>query len=770
MRLHTRHILLATAVYLGAVLPSAAISVVDTDLGAEFERIFPELSEGYIDLNSNDKLDRLEDMDELVPESLIQDDILQVQEILDFVIEQYRFFSLDTLQEIDAVLEDTSGDIPEIIALSYSNSLQSVIEKKREFGGGELYLTPSALERAHKEMNGYIATMLHAFKKEEPEYAEQFSEAREKLFSMMEAGYPLPELGDEDKRLLSGAMIQTILNTGEDNPKRVRAAVSTLGRMGSEQAIPYLEDLLDSETYRSSAARALGQIGNNRARSTLMNALGSTETGEFQNALIRAIGNIGGDSAVEKLLAMAEEIKSAEGETTPARQEKMLTVLQAMADITEKGKRDRRIYNTVVEYLEHERPEFRQAAVEGVAAYGGRNAVSELRPMLQEEKNERVLISLVENLNSLGDPSVVPAFTNLLGISGTSTRVKVETIRAIGENEHGARAVTSIMDYLSASSEELRDVTAEAISTLYEEESKTVIGGLTRGVVQSDDELFLKEATGLLAELADEDSLGTLLKLVESPYPEVRKNVTWGLYRIRPQGNTRVVGELQKLVTSQTEPLEVRINAVRALGAIGIDSDRLDVEKTLTTSLKLNAPEYAMLRYYSIRSLADLPGLREETLKELERTASSREPLLVRTAALETLRKNGNPTEKRASVVAGIAKRSEEPELRLAALKLLGDYGAAQAVSVARLILDGEPSSDTLMQTSYALSRVKSEEALSLLINIAAREEMRDYTMGILTDADPALLEQVVRRRTKTEKDQQIRSVLQILQSEVSLQ
>jgi HEAT repeat protein len=143
---------------------------------------------------------------------------------------------------------------------------------------------------------------------------------------------------------------------------------------------------------------------------------------------------------------------------------------------------------------------------------------------------------------------------------------------------------------------------------------------------------------------------------------------------------------------------------------------------------------------------------------------------VVRTAALEALRKNGRPNEKRASAVAGIAKRSEEPELRLSALKLLGDYGAAQAVSVARLLLEVEPSRDMLMQSAYALSRVKSEEALSMLINIAAREEMRDFAMGILTDAEPALLEQVVQRRIKTEKDQQIQSVLQLLQSEVSLQ
>ena len=54
-----------------------------------------------------------------------------------------------------------------------------------------------------------------------------------------------------------------------------------------------------------------------------------------------------------------------------------------------------------------------------------------------------------------------------------------------------------------------------------------------------------------------------------------------------PPDNVKVVGELQKLVTSETESIEVRINAVRALGSMGYDSARLEVWKTLLTSLKL---------------------------------------------------------------------------------------------------------------------------------------------------------------------------------------
>src|SRR6056297_3128318 len=189
-----------------AALPVWSIAIVDTPLGNELADLFPGLSEGYIDLNSNGSMDRLEDIDEKVPESLVQDGVLQVQEVLDFIIEQYRFFPVSRLEEIQTVLSQAEGQIAEIIALSYQLRIAEIIEQKREFGSDDLYLTPSALRRAHEQMSGYIATMLHAYKKEEQDYAQQFTDARESLFSMIEAGYPLPSMGTEDRNLLISAM------------------------------------------------------------------------------------------------------------------------------------------------------------------------------------------------------------------------------------------------------------------------------------------------------------------------------------------------------------------------------------------------------------------------------------------------------------------------------------------------------------------------------------------------------------------------------------
>ena len=78
--------------FLGVSLSVLSADVVDNDLGRKIKAIFPELASGYIDLNNNGSMDRLDDMDEMVPDSRVKDGILQVQEILDFISENYPFF------------------------------------------------------------------------------------------------------------------------------------------------------------------------------------------------------------------------------------------------------------------------------------------------------------------------------------------------------------------------------------------------------------------------------------------------------------------------------------------------------------------------------------------------------------------------------------------------------------------------------------------------------------------------------------------------------
>jgi HEAT repeat protein len=766
---HRLFLLAFTLIAGAAALPAQTSDLVDTDLAERMVQLFPELSEGYIDLNANGSLDRFQDMDEQIPESMIQDQTLQVQEVLDFILANFRFFSVERLQELRAALEEARGDIPEIIAISYRDRLAGAIEDKRELDDEGLYLPPSVMARAQEEMAGYIATMVHSFRKEEEEYAEQFERARERLFSMMEAGYPLPNISDADESLLSSAMIHTIATTARDDPARVKAAIRTLGRLQSEQAIPQLTQLLDSQEFRVAAAEALGEIGTNTTRNILTTALERSAPGPYQNALIRAVGRVGGSQSAQRIISLAGESAENKGAAGADAQDKMLTVLKAMVDLTKQGNRNRELYQTMSSYLADSDPAFRRVAAEGIAAYGGRNALGLLQPRLQEEENEDVLVTLVRELRAYDEVSVLSNYTSLLGEPSTSVRVRREIIQAIGAHANGERVVTSVMEYLNHESDELRDTASETLSSLYQNDARAVVGSLSRQVTQSDDPRFLSEATELLAELADPAALTALLNLLGSPHERVRENASWGLYRIRPSDNVRVVTELQKLVNSEAEPIQVRINAVRALGAMGYDAARLEVDKTLATTLELRAPEYVMLRYFAARALAELPELDTETTQALLETAASNEPPLIRSAAISTLRDNGVRMGEHAGRIASVAQRAESVDVKLAALELLGDMGAADAVGVARSISETSNSQAALMKSAYAVSKIGTEDAISVLIDLAAREDVSDLAYALLLDTDRRLLSRVVTRRLQTEDDEAIRDVLEQLEGSVAV-
>ena len=757
-------LLIAVMTLLSALMPLWSISIVDTPLGSSFERLFPSLSEGYIDLNSNGSMDRLEDMDEKIPESLVQDGVLQVQEVLDFIIEQYRFFTVSRLEEIQNVLSQAKGQIAEIIALSYQIRMAEVIERKREFGSDDLYLTPSALRRAHEEMSGYIATMLHAYKKEEQEYAQQFSEARESLFSMIEAGYPLPPMGTEDRNLLVSAMLHTILSEGERSPQRVKAAINTLGRLQAESALPYLQNLLNSSAYQVEAAGAIGEIGNTQARSILMDALKASQPGEYQYALIRAVGKVGGDESDEYILSMLPANAGQENEADFP-QQKEETIVKALSDLASQGSRNRRIFTVLSDYLSHDAPEIRRVAVEGIAGFGARLASGELLPMLKDEQNEKVKITLVRSLNALNDPNTIPAFINLLDDPTTSNTLKREIISAIGMNANGSRAIPSILAYLSSDNEAVRTSARQAVLDQYKRDSQTVISSLSRSALQSKDNLFLEQATSIMAEVADPAAVPTLLKLLENSHPQVRKNVTWGFYRVRPQNNARIVSEIQKLVTSETEALQVRINAARALGAMRTNNAQLEVHKTLLTTLKLRSPEYTMLRYYAIDSLAQLSSSQPEVIEALVTTAGGADEHTLRVAALQALRSIGTTGNDALASIAGMAKRSDNPDIKTEAVRLLGDAGSDETVGIARSVLEATDNADTNRKIGYALSRINSDEAVELLIDMAADSGDTDFLLGLIREMNPSTLRTVIQRRRQTESNQAVVQILDRLEA-----
>ena len=233
-----------------------------------------------------------------------------------------------------------------------------------------------------------------------------------------------------------------------------------------------------------------------------------------------------------------------------------------------------------------------------------------------------------------------------------------------------------------------------------------------------------------------------------------------------PANNVKVVSELQKLVPSETESTEVRINAVRALGAIGYDSARQEVWKTILTTLKLKDPKYRMLKLYGIRALGEMKTINQEITDSLVSAASRERDETLQLASVNSLRSLSPSDSKIEKVLISTFKRNDNEKLKIALLEALGDMGSLETSNLAAALLKPNVSSSIKERTIYVLSHIGNEKSLSLLLDISNDNEISEYLMGVLDDADREILSTLVQRRLKTETDSDRMSILEDLNSQ----
>jgi len=743
--------------------------VVDNQLGTALKRTFPELSQGYIDLNDNGEKDQSPDLDETIPESRMRDSTIQVQEILNFIITQYRFIPLSKLYEVKENLENASGEIPELISLSYTERIEEIISLKEELGEEGIFLTPSALRDAMEKMEGYIARMVLAYKKEGRASEEDFIDARDNLFTMIEKGYPFPEnLNPEDRDVLVSSMINTIRKYQDRDEERVNAAVKTLGRLKAENAVPYITEIFSRESYKKESIGALGAIGSRQAMNLLVRELSEAKDTESRINIIKALGKIGGEESLNEILAILPE-KDDEN-TDPAVE---AAALQSLVSLSAHGTTDTKIYGVFEKYLSAPEPEFRSIAIRGLSYFATAKSSDLLLDLLKTEKDEEVMIQIIQSINAIGANSAVPALSLLLKDESISENVRIEIITALGENEAGTKSLVYLIPNLSSPSDSVREAVQNALINLYTFDSKSVIGYLARGLMGSTDENYLESGTSVLARLADADSVNTLYALLQKPYPEVKKNVTWALFRIRAPGNPRLADELNKLVTSETEPIDVRINAVRALGAMGFDSANLNIWQTLVTTAKMRGEKYVMLRFFAIRALGELGTINDEIIDALVIIASRDQNQEIKKEALNTLRALSAYDVSMAEGLSSLFYRLEDSECRVRIIEILGDMGAEDTSVLARaVLLDNRKSieKELKLRIIYALSRAGSDDAFSTILDAASDQELAAYILGVMEGADKKILEPIVSRRIKTENNPDILSLLESIQDSMSAQ
>jgi len=738
----------------------ASGQLVDNSLSDDLIRIFPELSKGYIDLNGNGRLDELDEINERIPESEVKDSIVQVQEILDFLLEYYPYLPLDKILAVQSALQNAEGAIPEIISLSWKNRIEEIVALRRKMGVDTILLTPTALHQAHETMYEYLDTMVLSYKKEGRSDERTFIQARDNLLGMLEKGYPLPDgLEEEQRTILLNTLIHTVGNSTQRPDATVRTSIKTLGKLEAEQAVPYILELMDEEEYKLTCIEALGEIGNDMALEVLKGIAESDPPEKTRNTVIRAIGRIGGRESAELLLGLAQSTGTGDSRATDG------VFAEAFSEVAAGGIQDRRIAAVLGKYAESQSADIRKTAVRGLGYFDTQENVQDLLNKLKEESSEEVKIEIIRALNRLHHNAIIPTLLAQLKEEGLSPTLQKEILAALGSNPEGIRASVQILDFLGNKNPEVRTAARKALLSLYQVDRRTIAGILSRGSVASKDNVFLKEATGILAEISDPDTLAALTTLIQNPSAEVKKNVTWALYRIAPKDNLRLAGELAKLVSGETEALEARINAVRALGAMRTDAPNLNIWQTLLTTAKMRGNEYLMLRFYAVQALGDL-GVKNteitETLALLALRESDRE---LKLQSLRSLRKVIQAGDRAEETLLSAFRQSEAPEIHTCIIEILGDLGSESTVDSAVRAFNNEMDNSKKKRILYALSKVGSKDALNTIVDSAKEPALVEFIVGTLEDADPDILSDLVDDRLKVEDNEDIIPVLEELKT-----
>ncbi len=765
-----RHTLLRPVVAVAFVLLFAQsfaqtkIVVVASPLTQSLIGIFPEIANGYIDFNGNGKADQTADLNEVIPESRVRDGQLQAQEILDFIVANWRFIPLAKLQAVQQAVKSATGPLGELIAIDFATSLDEVVRKREAMGDG-LYLTPQATKEAQDRLGGYVATMSSAYRHEGAKGETDFTTARDALFADIEKGFPLPtDLPPDDRAVLATTCVDIIQKEATTNPQRTRVAIKILGKIKATESADVLVALAAGGDYAADAMKALGEIGYKPAIPVLARQLATATSPDLRKAALLATGAIGGSDGLDTILALIKP--GSKEKLTP---DLLLATTQSLAGIALSGNGDARVLAALKDLATSDQGPVRAVAASGLGAFSSQPAIDALLALVASDKDPSVRKAAVKAVNREKSDTIMPAFLKLLKEKDLDPSLEKATLAAVGSNVNGVLGIQTLVDDLADPQPDIRAAASAALLKLYPANQAPVSGAVTRALTTSTDDNLLAEGTALLATFADPGTLPTLLALLQKPQSEVKRNAAWALYRLHNGSNPKVSETLQQLVTNENETIETRVNAVRALGAIAFDSPTLNIWQTLVTTSQMRGDKYAMLRLFAVRSLGQLGANRAQVMQALAKIVARDPDPALRTEAVDTLKLLASPNQgAEDALVSAFALSADDTVFRLHIVEALADMGSSRSVELGAELLSAQLAPDQKRSTIYSLSETPGDASANAILDASKDPAVADFAETVLEGFPPAVIKPIVARRLKLEADKGVLAVLGALDARFS--
>jgi HEAT repeat protein len=480
------------------------------------------------------------------------------------------------------------------------------------------------------------------------------------------------------------------------------AALETLGRLGGEEAVTPVADLLNASAVPvTTAARALAALY--ERQESLYHNGASVMASAHKAITSRGVQNL--LNALEKsdgadLRMLAQVLGWLENPEL----DQVLTQLlgrSAARGVTVDAlvRRGPRVTEWLLALLSAADQDTRRAAVLTLGRLGTAQAVPALLTALSSD--EEIAIDVAGALAMIGDRRAYAPLLDLLGHADVGVRRAAgSALNSLGHPDMASDMATFLRDprplvresavkiagyvgysecvglLLECCTDEVNNVRRAAVESLACLESVSVLPALRRAL-QDEATPVRIAAVRALGEVTDQGALTLLLGALEDAAPWVRYHAA------RSLGRQQDAGALHTLIRlAQTdEAMQVRVAAVEALGRIG-GAVALPVLISLT-----DAPDSDLAR-------AALSALAASSYPE------TWTPLLT-------------------------ALHSPDRTRRLDAIKVLGDSGRAEAISEFQRIAVG---SDNELATAAveALSHSSAPEAVDVLIEIALLPARRD--------------------------------------------
>lgn len=508
-----------------------------------------------------------------------------------------------------------------------------------------------------------------------------------RLGAAMALGY----LGDE--RAIEPLIAALRVEPGMKNMPYNSGAMSGLRKFGARAVEPLVAALQDDNTdIRANAAMALAHPGSSRAVPPLIESLQDYNPKVRSHAAM-ALGSIGDTAAVEPLLAL----------------------------------------------LEDSDPEPRAIASGSLGRFGDDRAVDPLLHLLQNDESSRVRMRTAQSLGHLGN---MAAFEPLLHALRNDPDWMVRGSAAFalaGVDE--ARAVEPLLEALSLKDApppenegETRRVTEHLLDDSCEPvENTREISDWDRGR-----KMYLQNVVNALSNMRESRVLEPLIEMLDDQDPEVRRVAARTLGNLQDQ---RAVEPLKK--AAEDEDSKVSRNAVESLQRLGHPRGGKTLE-SVDEPAACARPDQRT-RHRTARALLRRPGADEEIASMLESSdpearavallalghqgdPASLESITdflrdedgaVRLCAVEALSLLHDPRMR--LLVPILGNRNEDPEVRAAAAKAIGELGPGDFPFILLMAME---ENDAAIRREAAAALGHSRDRLSISQLITALDDV----------------------------------------------